>query len=102
MPRRGPAGRPASSRGAVVIALPGADRGKVDLAAMLQDLARREINELHVEAGHKLNGSLFREGLVDELVLYVAPRLLGQGAGIAHLGPTPAMAASTNTGYPFM
>ncbi|MBP6404679.1 MAG: bifunctional diaminohydroxyphosphoribosylaminopyrimidine deaminase/5-amino-6-(5-phosphoribosylamino)uracil reductase RibD [Proteobacteria bacterium] len=75
-----------ASRGAVVIALPGAGR-KVDLVAMLQDLARREINELHVEAGHKLNGSLFREGLVDELLLYVAPRLLGQGAGIAHLGP---------------
>jgi hypothetical protein len=43
-----------------------------------------------VEAGHKLNGSLLREGLVDELVLYVAPKLMGQGAGIAHLGPTPA------------
>ncbi|MGE0329802.1 MAG: bifunctional diaminohydroxyphosphoribosylaminopyrimidine deaminase/5-amino-6-(5-phosphoribosylamino)uracil reductase RibD [Ramlibacter sp.] len=74
------------SRGAVVTALPGA-AGKVDLAAMLHDLARREINELHVEAGHKLNGSLIREGLVDELLLYLAPRLLGQGAGIAHLGP---------------
>jgi len=74
------------ARGAVVTALPGAD-GKVDLAAMLRDLALREINELHVEAGHKLNGSLIREGLVDELLLYLAPRLLGQGAGIAQLGP---------------
>jgi diaminohydroxyphosphoribosylaminopyrimidine deaminase/5-amino-6-(5-phosphoribosylamino)uracil reductase len=79
------------ARGAVVIALPD-DRGKVDLAAMLADLARREINELHAEAGHKLNGSLLREGLVDELVLYLAPKLMGQGAGIAHLGPYTAMA----------
>lgn len=74
------------ARGAVVTALPGAG-GKVDLAAMLRDLAQREINELHVEAGHKLNGSLVGAGLVDELLLYLAPRLLGQGAGIAHLGP---------------
>jgi diaminohydroxyphosphoribosylaminopyrimidine deaminase/5-amino-6-(5-phosphoribosylamino)uracil reductase len=87
------AGRQAAlqARGAVITALPGAG-GKVDLAAMLADLARREINELHVEAGHKLNGSLLREGLVDELLLYLAPKLLGQGAGIAHLGPYTAMA----------
>ena len=78
------------ARGAIVIALPGPG-GKVDLAAMLADLARREINELHVEAGHKLNGSLIREGLVDELLLYLAPKLMGQGAGIAHLGPYTAM-----------
>ncbi len=74
------------ARGATVIYQPGAN-GKVDLAAMLQDLARREINELHVEAGHKLNGSLVREGLVDEFVVYLAPKLIGQGAGIASFGP---------------
>lgn len=79
------------ARGAVVIALPDT-HGKVDLAAMLKDLGRREINELHVEAGHKLNGSLLRQGLVDELVLYMAPKLMGQGAGIAQLGPYTAMA----------
>ncbi|HQY77701.1 MAG TPA: dihydrofolate reductase family protein, partial [Rhodoferax sp.] len=60
---------------------------KVDLAAMLKDLGQREINELHVEAGHKLNGSLVREGLVDEFLLYLAPKLMGQGAGIADFGP---------------
>ena len=79
------------ARGAVVIDLPGS-RGKVDLAAMLADLAKREINELHVEAGHKLNGSLVREGLVDEWLLYLAPKLIGQGAGIADLGPFTALA----------
>jgi diaminohydroxyphosphoribosylaminopyrimidine deaminase/5-amino-6-(5-phosphoribosylamino)uracil reductase len=61
--------------------------GKVDLAALLADLARREVNELHVEAGHKLNGSLLREGLVDELLVYLAPCLLGEGREMAVLGP---------------
>ncbi len=60
---------------------------KVDLAAMLTDLARREVNELHLEAGHKLNGSFLREGLVDELLVYLAPQLLGPGLGLAHIGP---------------
>lgn len=78
------------ARGAQVTLLPNA-QGKVDLPAMVSDLARREINELHVEAGHKLNGSLLREGLVDELLLYLAPRLLGPGAGIAKLGPFSAL-----------
>jgi diaminohydroxyphosphoribosylaminopyrimidine deaminase / 5-amino-6-(5-phosphoribosylamino)uracil reductase len=72
--------------GATVVHLPDAN-GKVDLALMLQDLAQREINELHVEAGFKLNGSLLRGGLVDELVIYLAPKLLGSGLGLAHIGP---------------
>ena len=58
---------------------------KVDLAALLRDLARREINELHVEAGFKLNGSFMREGLVDEWLLYMAPQWLGPGQGMANL-----------------
>lgn len=83
--------------GATVIHLPGTDAhgqptGKVDLAAMLADLGRREINELHVEAGFKLNGSLVREGLVDEFVVYLAPKLLGQGAGMFHIGPFTELA----------
>ena len=60
---------------------------KVDLPAVLADLAAREINELHIEAGAKLNASWWRAGLVDELLLYLAPRLLGTGVGIAELGP---------------
>ena len=70
------------ARGATVTYLPNAE-GKVDLAAMLADLARREVNELHVEAGHKLNGSLMREGLVDELLVYLAPKFIGSGMGMA-------------------
>ena len=54
---------------------------------MLDDLGKRGINELHVEAGEKLNASLLREGLVDELLVYIAPRLLGSGRGLAALGP---------------
>ena len=79
------------ARGATVIYLPGAN-GKVDLAAMVVDLAQREINELHVEAGQKLNGSLIREGLVDEFVVYLAPKLIGQGRGMAHFGPLSDLA----------
>ena len=77
------------ARGATVIYLPGqqAAQSKVDLTAMLRDLAAREINELHVEAGYKLNGSLIRAGLVDEFVVYLAPKLIGQGCDMASFGP---------------
>ncbi len=78
--------------GAMVI--PMADpRGKVDLAAMLRDLAQqREVNEVHVEAGFKLNGSLVREGLVDEFLVYLAPKLLGPGMGMTAIGPLQSLA----------
>ncbi|MBC7620888.1 MAG: bifunctional diaminohydroxyphosphoribosylaminopyrimidine deaminase/5-amino-6-(5-phosphoribosylamino)uracil reductase RibD [Candidatus Saccharibacteria bacterium] len=84
--------RALEQRGATVIYLPGSHSdgsptGKVDLKVMLLDLARREINELHVEAGHRLNGSFIREGLVDELLVYLAPKLLGMGADMAAFGP---------------
>jgi diaminohydroxyphosphoribosylaminopyrimidine deaminase/5-amino-6-(5-phosphoribosylamino)uracil reductase len=78
-------------RGATVIPMAGPN-GKVDLAALLRDLAMREVNELHVEAGHKLNGSFLREGLVDELVVYLAPTLLGAGRGMANVGPFTQLA----------
>ena len=78
------------SRGASVTMLPGAG-GKVDLQAVLKDLAQREVNEVHVEAGHKLNGSLLREGLVDELLVYLAPSLLGEGRGMAAFGPLQSL-----------
>jgi diaminohydroxyphosphoribosylaminopyrimidine deaminase / 5-amino-6-(5-phosphoribosylamino)uracil reductase len=60
------------------------DNAKVDLHAMVLDLAQREINELHVEAGFKLNGSLLKAGVVDELLLYTAPKLIGPGMGMAN------------------
>ncbi len=69
------------SAGHDVIVLPNA-AGKVDLAALMLELGRREINELHVEAGSKLNGSLIREGCVDELLVYLAPCLVGDAQGM--------------------
>jgi diaminohydroxyphosphoribosylaminopyrimidine deaminase/5-amino-6-(5-phosphoribosylamino)uracil reductase len=74
------------ARGAEIALAPGAG-GKVDLASMLADLAQRGVNELHVEAGHKLSGSFVREGLVDEFLVYQAPKLLGEGQGLASFGP---------------
>ena len=67
--------------GAEVIVLPNGD-GKVDLAALMLELGRRQVNEVHVEAGSKLNGSLIREGCVDELLVYLAPTLLGDAQGM--------------------
>ena len=83
--------------GVHIIHCPGASKAlggpaKVDLRAMLADLGQRQINELHLEAGHKLNGSFLREGLVDEVLLYVAPTLLGQGAGLSNFGPLSSLA----------
>lgn len=65
--------------GADVLILPNPS-GKVDLPALLEALGARGINEVHAEAGFKLNGSLMREGLVDELLLYYAPCLIGDAA----------------------
>jgi diaminohydroxyphosphoribosylaminopyrimidine deaminase/5-amino-6-(5-phosphoribosylamino)uracil reductase len=72
--------------GADVVTLASED-GKVNLAEVMRDLARRGVNELLVEAGRTLNGALLRAGLIDELVLYFAPQLLGDSArGLADLG----------------
>src|SRR5262245_39535528 len=75
---------------AEVVVLPNA-RGKVELPRMLEELGRRGVNELHVEAGFRLNGSLVREGCVDEFLLYFNPSFLGDAAqGMLDL---PAVAA---------
>jgi len=75
--------------GVEVMVLPNA-AGKVELDAMLVELGQRELNEVHVEAGFKLNGSLLAAGAVDELVLYFAPCILGDAArGLFNL---PALA----------
>ena len=75
---------------AEVVVLPN-PQGKVELPRMLEELGRRGINELHVESGFRLNGSLVREGCVDEFLVYLNPSLLGDGAqGIVDI---PAVAA---------
>lgn len=65
--------------GAEVLVLPEKE-GKVDLEVLMNVLGQRGVNELHVEAGAKLNGALLAAGLVDEIVLYLAPCLLGNTA----------------------
>ena len=61
------------------------EQGRVDLPALLSKLATDGVNELHVEAGATLNAALLQTGLVDELLVYLAPKLLGPGRDIAAL-----------------
>lgn len=65
--------------GVEVMRLPDGN-GKVDLAALMAELGRRGVNEVHVEGGGRLNGALLRDGLADELLLYLAPCLIGDKA----------------------
>lgn len=76
--------------GAHPLALAGEGTGeasKLDLSALMAHLGHMGLNELHVEAGHGLNASLFRGGWVDECLIYLGAQLLGQGAGMASFGP---------------
>jgi diaminohydroxyphosphoribosylaminopyrimidine deaminase / 5-amino-6-(5-phosphoribosylamino)uracil reductase len=78
-------------RGAEVICIPNA-QGKTELASVMRELGRRGVNELHVEAGTRLNGSLLREGCVDELLVYLAPALIGDtGRGMFALPELTAL-----------
>lgn len=82
--------------GATVVVLPDGI-GQVDLNAVLRDLAQRGCNEVLVEAGGLLNGALLRAGLVDELVVYLAPQLLGDGArAMACLGALTSLDQRVN------
>lgn len=84
------------AQGVEVISMPNS-MGKVDLPALMRYLATEcEMNEIHVEAGHKLNGSLLREGCVDELLVYLAPTLLGSGLGIANLPELTSLTQRTD------
>ncbi len=67
------------AKGTSVLTLPNVE-GEVDLAALMHELARRHLNEVHVEAGATLNGALLQARLVDELLVYLAPSLLGDAA----------------------
>lgn len=87
----GDRGTALTARGAEVLAAPGAD-GRVDLPAVMAELVRRQVNELHVEAGARLNGALLDAGWVDELLLYQAPVLLGEGRPMAHTAPLARLA----------
>jgi diaminohydroxyphosphoribosylaminopyrimidine deaminase/5-amino-6-(5-phosphoribosylamino)uracil reductase len=71
--------------GADTVIIPN-DRGKVELFKLMEELALRELNEIHVEGGTKLNGSLLQAGVVDELLVYLAPSVIGDsGRGMFDL-----------------
>jgi len=73
------------ARGAEVLVMPNS-AGKVELGKLFRELARRGMNEVHVEAGPRLNGSLLQEGQVDEFLIYLAPSIIGDAArGMFHL-----------------
>jgi len=61
--------------------------GRADLAVLLAELGAQGINELHVEAGPTLSGAFLNAGLVDELLIYQAPMLIGEGRPLAALSP---------------
>ena len=87
------AARAGALSNAEVVALPN-PHGKVDLPRMLEVLAKRGINELHVEGGFRLNGSLVREGCVDEFLVYLNASFLGDSAqGMVDLAPPAALDA---------
>jgi diaminohydroxyphosphoribosylaminopyrimidine deaminase/5-amino-6-(5-phosphoribosylamino)uracil reductase len=88
----GPATEALEAAGAELLRLPAGDGG-IRLAALWPALAGRGLNELHVEAGAVLNGKLAAGGWVDEWLLYLAPRLLGEGRGLAHMGAALAEGA---------
>jgi len=75
------------SRGIEVLTMAN-EFGKVDLPKLFAYLAQeRHMNEIHIEAGFKLNGSMLREDCVDELLLYYAPFFMGEGIGMANTSP---------------
>jgi len=81
--------------GAEVVIIPN-DGGKVELFKLMEELARRELNEIHVEAGTKLNGSLLQAGVVDELLVYLAPSLIGDsGRGMFNLPELTELSQAT-------
>ena len=87
------------SRGAEVRRVDSTMRGRMDLRMVLEDLAQEGVNELHVEAGAILNGSLLASGLVDELLMYVAPTLLGGGVGVARMPPLGRLSEAPRFDY---
>ncbi len=79
---------------------PGERDGVVDLRGTLRLLAHLEVNELLVEAGPKLSGALVREEFFDELVLYIAPRLLGdQARGLVEFAGLDDLAHAPELSY---
>ena len=73
------------------------DDGQVDLHELMDELAWQDVNDVMIEAGAELNGALLAAGLIDELVIYMAPKLMGDGGkGLFHLPALHAMAQNVD------
>ncbi|MBQ0933354.1 bifunctional diaminohydroxyphosphoribosylaminopyrimidine deaminase/5-amino-6-(5-phosphoribosylamino)uracil reductase RibD [Ideonella alba] len=90
----GAAAQALRDRGATLVPCPLVD-GRIDLAAVLADLHALACNELHLECGPTLAGAWLRGGWVDELLLYLAPMLVGPGRPLAELTALPGLDAAT-------
>lgn len=73
-----------ADKNAQVVTLPD-QMGRVDLVAMMQWMGRHDVNEVHVEAGARLSGALLQAGCVDELLVYLAPTLMGPGLDMVRI-----------------
>ncbi|MFT0851416.1 bifunctional diaminohydroxyphosphoribosylaminopyrimidine deaminase/5-amino-6-(5-phosphoribosylamino)uracil reductase RibD [Achromobacter sp. F4_2707] len=82
-----------AQRNIEVVVMPSTSAG-VDLPSIMRWLAAHQVNEVHVEAGARLSGALLETGSVDELLVYMAPLLLGQGRGMADMPAVPALDAA--------
>lgn len=77
-------------RNVEVVVMPSCPAG-IDLPSLMRWLAANEVNEVHVEAGARLSGALLASGCVDELLVYMAPMLLGEGRGMAQMAAVAAL-----------
>ena len=75
--------------------------GRIDLVELMRELGRRGLNEIHVETGAKLNGALLNAGLIDELVVYLAPSVIGTPARGMFEFPAPIEALAARVGLEF-
>ncbi|HEX2518463.1 MAG TPA: bifunctional diaminohydroxyphosphoribosylaminopyrimidine deaminase/5-amino-6-(5-phosphoribosylamino)uracil reductase RibD [Castellaniella sp.] len=90
-----------AARNVRVVVLPVDARGGLSLPALVRWLGEHEINEVHVEAGARLQGALVAADLVDEWIGYVAPKVLGEGRGLVAL-PDPVAELSSAPAYEFL
>jgi len=89
-----------SAAGAQVTVLENKNEKHINLVELMSHLADREVNELHTECGQTLAGALLQQGLVDEMVIYMAPKVMGnQARGCFELGEITQMSHSLDCSF---